>query len=81
MHDDTESIRRLMLEAGVPATMAAKAETLTTAEMSELYTVLAFMAPYVVVRRKHDGAAGTLMFTHSPRRYFNWQADNQEDDR
>lgn len=82
MHDETESYRREMLATGQPARdAAAAAQLLDTEQLSEQYTVLAFLAPFVVVRRKRDGAAGTLMFTHSPRRYFNWQADNPESDR
>jgi hypothetical protein len=29
----------------------------------------------VVVTRKSDGVKGSLEFRHSPRVYFNWQAD------
>jgi hypothetical protein len=32
--------------------------------------VIGFMAPLVVVRRKHDGKKGSLEFQHSPRFYF-----------
>lgn len=42
----------------------------TTAEMLEVFSVEGFMAPFVVVTRKSDGVRGSLMFTHSPRRYF-----------
>ena len=33
------------------------------------------MAPFVAVRRKSDGAKGSMEFTHSPRFYFNFVAD------
>jgi hypothetical protein len=33
------------------------------------------LAPYVIVRRKVDGAVGSLEFQHQPRFYFNWQED------
>lgn len=45
---------------------------MTTEEMQELYTVVAFSAPLVEVIRKSDGAKGTLEFSHSPRRYFDF---------
>ncbi len=47
--------------------------TYTTAELQEHFTVEGFMAPFVVVTRKSDGVRGSLMFTHSPRRYFLFQ--------
>lgn len=48
---------------------------LTTAELSEQYDVLGFMAPFVVVRRKSDGRRGSLLFQHMPRFYFSWAED------
>jgi len=47
-------------------------EGMTTEEMRELYEVVGFQAPFVVVRRKSDGQLGSLQFTHQPRRYFGW---------
>jgi hypothetical protein len=47
-------------------------EIMTTEEMQELYIVVAFSAPLVEVIRKSDGAKGTLEFSHSPRRYFDF---------
>jgi hypothetical protein len=76
MIDETETIRRQMLASGQPAHDAALAQPLLdTEQMSAQYTVLAFMAPFVVVRRKVDGVQGSMEFTHSPRRYFNFVAD------
>jgi hypothetical protein len=76
MFDDTESIRRKMLAEGQPAIDAAAAtELLDTDQMSALYIVRAFMAPFAIVQRKSDGKMGTLEFTHSPRRYFNFVED------
>ena len=76
--DPTEDIRR----AEIPNMPAAAQEALdagervwTTAEMQEDFIVEGFMAPYVVVTRKADGVRGTMQFSHSPRLYFNWQAD------
>jgi len=41
-------------------------------EMREVFTVTAFLAPFVTVTRKADGQKGTLMFSGSPRFYFSW---------
>jgi len=48
------------------------ADAMTTEEMRELYEVVGFQAPFVVVRRKADGQLGSLQFTHAPRQYFGW---------
>lgn len=50
-------------------------ETWTTDELQRDFTVEAFLAPYVVVRRKSDGKKGTLEFKHSPRIYFDFKED------
>ena len=47
-------------------------EVLTTAEATDKYSFIGFMAPFVEVKRKSDGARGTLEFTHMPRFYFNF---------
>jgi hypothetical protein len=74
MTDPTESIRREMLESGQPYVDLARAEQRwDTAQMSELFTVHSFLAPFVFVTRKSDGAKGTLEFTHNPRFYFNFE--------
>lgn len=76
--DPTEAARRAMIENNVPAIEAALAsafeeETWDTAALKRDFEVLSFLAPYVVVRRRVDGAKGTLMFDHSPRVYFDWR--------
>lgn len=48
-------------------------QTWNTKELQRDFTVIGFIAPYVAVRRKSDGAEGLLEFTHSPRVYFNFQ--------
>jgi len=53
-------------------------QEMTTEEMRELYEVIGFQAPFVVVRRKADGQLGSLEFTHQPRRYFGWVPDKKE---
>jgi hypothetical protein len=45
----------------------------TTEELQRDYEVLGFAAPFVLVRRRSDGAEGTLEFTHSPRYYFDFR--------
>ena len=47
----------------------------TTQQLREDFQVDAFLAPFVHVTRKSDGALGTLQFTHRPRYYFQWRAD------
>lgn len=42
----------------------------STDEITEDFTVLGFMAPFVIVRRKSDGIKGSLEFQHNPRFYF-----------
>lgn len=44
----------------------------TTTSMQAEFTVEAFAAPFVLVKRKSDGVRGTLQFTHVPRFYFAW---------
>lgn len=77
MHDSTAGIRREMITTGQPAAnMAAETgPTWTTDELTGDFEVIGFAAPYVVVRRRSDGAVGSLEFTHSPRVYFGWRAD------
>ena len=41
-----------------------------TEEMQRDFEPLGFAAPYIVVRRRSDGAKGTLTFVHTPRVYF-----------
>ena len=46
-----------------------------TTELQQDFEVLGFMAPFVAVKRKSDGAKGALEFTHMPRFYFNFMKD------
>ena len=75
MSDPTAATRKDMIESGQPqADLAARpGQTWTTAQMTAEFDVLGFIAPFVVVVRKSDGARGSLEFTHSPRVYFNFQ--------
>ena len=45
-------------------------------ELARDFVVLGLMAPFVVVKRKADGAVGSLLFQHHPRYYFDWTQDN-----
>lgn len=72
--DYTEPVRRAMVANGQPAADLAETTgpTWDTQELQRDFEVLGFAAPFVVVRRRSDGAKGSLEFTHSPRVYFNW---------
>ena len=48
-------------------------------ELARDFVVEGFMAPFVVVRRKADGAVGSLLFQHHPRYYFDWAPDTNQD--
>jgi hypothetical protein len=85
MTDPTEFVRRLMvdhLNTSVPESEAdARAQleayygrVWSTSELGADFEVLGFLAPFVHVRRKADGVTGTMIFTHSPRFYFNFTA-------
>jgi hypothetical protein len=76
MTDPTEATRRAMLESDQPhRDLAAADRSWTTDELREEFEVHGFMAPFVVVTRKRDRVQGSLEFTHSPRRYFNFRED------
>ena len=47
----------------------------TTNELREEFDILGFLALYVIVCRKSDGAKGSLQFQHSPRFYFGFKVD------
>ncbi len=81
MSDPTESIRRTMVaeinaEPGSREYLEAKhGQVWDTTQMQQDFEVMGFMAPLIVVRRKSDGVCGSLTFQHSPRFYFDFQAD------
>ena len=81
MSDATEAIRRQQLAEinadpnGREALEAKHGQVWDTSELQRDFTVLGFMAPYVVASRKSDGKKGSLMFQGSPRFYFGWSAD------
>lgn len=79
--DRTEAARRAMLP-GMPDELRARIDAgeqvWDTAAMQADFAVTGFMAPLVVVRRRSDGAVGSLMFTASPRFYFGWEAHDEQ---
>lgn len=76
--DPTETTRRKMVEDINTAPSAREAleeahgKVWDTRQLQEEFDVQSFSAPFVVVRRKEDGARGSLMFQHKPRLYFRW---------
>jgi hypothetical protein len=78
MIDDTEPLRRAMLEAGIPHQHLTEAKQVWDSDQLRAeFEVIGFAAPFVVVRRKRDRQMGSLEFTHSPRFYFNFQPDQE----
>jgi hypothetical protein len=81
--DPTEAPRRLRLAELNPGAGRAELErrhgrVWSPTELAREFEVVGFMAPYAVVRRRSDGATGSLEFQHEPRFYFNWRKDEEE---
>lgn len=75
--DDTIEVRKAMLPEmpeHLQARVDAGEQIWDTEALRRDFEVTGFMAPLVVVRRRSDGAQGSLMFTHHPRYYFGWEA-------
>jgi hypothetical protein len=78
MTDDTEELRRAMIASGQTMIDLAQADQRwDTDQLREEFDVIGFLAPFVVVRRKSDGAMGSMEFNHSPRFYFNFVKDTK----
>ena len=83
MTDQTEAIRRQRLveinlvPGSREALEAEHGQVWNTDQLAEDFEAIGFMAPLIVVRRRADGAKGSLEFQHSPRFYFNWQPHNK----
>ena len=85
--DTTEEVRRqLIVEINSEAAVREKLEekygkgnVWSGDEMRAQFEVLQFAAPVVVVIRRSNNQAGSLMFQHSPRFYFGWQPDGGQD--
>jgi hypothetical protein len=72
--DPTEGIRRMeQKEINAKSDAEIPGPTWDTEKMQEEFTVIGFLAPYVVVIRKADGVKGSLQFRHHPRVYFNFE--------
>ena len=81
MTDSTDTARRQLVaeinaEPGSRAALEAEhGKVWDTSELIQDFHVSGFMAPFVAVNRKSDGANGSLKFQNSPRFYFNFQAN------
>jgi hypothetical protein len=81
MNDPTEAARRERLaEINTEPNDRAALEAIygqvwDTKQLAADYVVIGFMAPLIGVKRKSDGAKGSLEFQHQPRFYFNFQPD------
>tara|TARA_R110000824_G_scaffold386964_1_gene582067 strand:+ start:29 stop:286 length:258 start_codon:yes stop_codon:yes gene_type:complete len=85
MTDQTEKIRRV--QQALINEEAAKADDpevelkakygqlWNTSELQKEFTVRGFLAPYVTVTRKLDGANGSMLFSHRPRFYHSFKED------
>lgn len=81
-YDPTERARRLavaLINFSPGSREALEADygadnVFDTDQVRELFVVHGFMAPYVTVTRKSDGANGTLLFQHSPQFYFDFRS-------
>lgn len=80
MHDETEPYRRVMTavinseQADRQRLEEQHGRVWNTQELSQDFEVQSFSAPFVIVRRKSDGALGSLLFQHMPRFYFQFEA-------
>lgn len=79
MNDPTEAVRRvetaiINADPGSREYLEAKyGEVWDTTQLQQEFTVLAFMAPYCIVKR--GGVKGTVKFQHDPRLYYSFSAD------
>lgn len=75
MDDLTESRRRILVDEINSKEFQAPPERWTADEARERFEFIGFMAPFAIARERATGREGTLEFTHSPRFYFNWEAN------
>lgn len=81
MNDPTENVRREMVQEintnpGSREALEAKhGQVWDTQQLSEDFEVHAFLAPFILARRRADGVKGTLVFQHDPRFYFNFRPE------
>ena len=80
-NDPTESKRREMVQeinSNPTAREALEAEhgqVWDTTELQQDFKVLAFMAPFIIVKEKLSGNKGSLLFQHDPRLYYHFEVD------
>jgi len=55
-------------------------QTWDTGALQRDFTVHSFVAPYVVVTRKSDNAAGIMQFQHNPRVYWGFRSADEMDE-
>jgi len=85
MIDSTENVRRVLcvslnseVESNDKDSERERLEKIygqvwNTEELSRDFIAIAFMAPFITVRRKEDNKKGILMFQDQPRFYFDWR--------
>jgi hypothetical protein len=83
MNDQTEPYRRARVSELAAQQTDNRAElearhgrVWNTNELRLEYEVTGYMAPYVIVKSRASGAAGSLEFQHEPRYYWGWQEDS-----
>jgi hypothetical protein len=78
MLDPTEDARRVLTglfnerKADREAMEKEYGQVWDTQELQRDFTVQGFLAPFISVTRKSDGAEGLMTFQHDPRFYFNF---------
>ena len=89
LSDPTEAARRRMVDEinETPRDRAelekSNGEIWDTNQLTAEFDVDGFLAPYVSVIRKRDGAKGLMLFQHQPRFYFGftesrWTTQNRK---
>lgn len=79
MGDMTEDIRRAMQESMNKAPQTREelekefGQVWDSYELTRDFSVMGFMAPFVMVTRKSDQKLGSLLFQHNPRFYFSFE--------
>jgi len=81
MTDPTEATRRQMVQE-INAEPGSReyleqmhGQVWDTTELQRDFSVLGFMAPFVIVAEKESGRRGSLLFQHSPRVYHSFQPE------
>lgn len=78
MNDPTEMVRREMVETinrepGSRIFLEHKyGQVWSTEELTSDFSVIGFLAPFVLVKRRGDNQEGSLEFQANPRFYFNF---------